>query len=270
MREKKPAECVWKAGVHPKISIRILHRCVFRCPSCSTFSGPDRRGLISSEDFRRVIDCLAVEDFRGQLNISGGEPTLHPALEEMLRYASQRLEKARIAIFTNGYWVGSPGWRKRLRGLLAGPNLLVRFSLDRQHAEGAVLAKSPTLDERLVSEMELKRLAQARLFLEVCRELEATPGINFDFAFKGSPEDGRRYTKDLGEVPLYLIRFRPNPSDRPKQSGFLAVDVDEHNRVWVYPTLGHIPAGEPLGGVETLGEALTINRQHVKEILNHS
>ena len=259
-----------KTGVDPKISIRILHRCVFRCPACSTFSGPDLRGLMSPEDFRRVIDFLAVEGFQDQLNISGGEPTLHLSLEEMLTYAAQHLARARIAVFTNGYWVGAPGWRKRLRGLLAGPNLLVRFSLDRQHAEGAVLAKSPTPDEQLVRTMELERLDQARLFLEACRELGAVPGVNFDFAFKGSLQEGRRYTTDLGEVPLYLIRFRPNPSARPKQYGFLAIDVDEHNRVSVYPTLGHIPTGEPLGGPETLPEALAMNRNHAEETLNHS
>ena len=270
MRQTETLKSAGRTVVEPKLSIRILHRCVFRCPACSTFSSPDRKGLMSVDDFCRAIDILAREGFHGQLNVSGGEPTLHPDVEEMLAFASQHLEKARVAVFTNAYWIGSPGWRKRLRGLLAGPNLLVRFSLDRQHAEGAVLAKSPTLDERLVRAVELERLNQARLFLEACRELGAIPGLNFDFAFKGSLKEGHLYTKDLGEVPLYPIRFRPDPSDRPKQLGFLAVDVDEHNRVSVYPTLGHIPAGEPLGGVETLGEALEMNRNSIEETGNHS
>ena len=66
-------------------------------------------------------------------------------------------------------------------------------------------------------------------------------------------------------VPLYLIRFRPEPERRPKQFGFFALDVDQRSRARVYLTLGHIPTGESLGGVETLGEALRVNRDALRE-----
>ena len=226
--------------------------------------------MITRADFCKAVDILATERFRGQLNVSGGETTLHPALEAMLTYAAEWLEKACIAVFTNGDWVGFPGWRKRLEALLAGPNVLVRFSLDRQHAEGAVLARASGLDERLVKAVELERLDKARMFLHACRKLGAVPGVNFDFAFKGSLQEGREYTKDLGEVPLYLIRFRRDPSHRRKEFGFLAVDVDGHDSVAVYPTLGHIPTGESLGGLETLAAALEMNRNALSEVRSNA
>jgi hypothetical protein len=41
----------------------------------------------------------------------------------------------------------------------------------------------------------------------------------------------------------------------------MAVDLDKDGRALVYPTLGHIPAGEALGGLDTLPEALRMNRE---------
>lgn len=244
----------------PKVSIRVLHRCNFRCPACSTFSSPERKGVLAVSDVERALEVLATEDFQGQLNFSGGETTLHPDLPAMLALAAERLGKAHVAVFTNGDWVGPDGWEDRLHSFLAGPNVLVRFSLDRQHAGGAALARGEPLDEDRVRAVEAERFDKARMFLEACRALGAKPGANYDFAFKGSFDEGREYTACLGDVPLYLIRFREDPSRRPKAFGFLAVDVDEDGRVLVFPTLGHIPSDEPLGGLETLAEALAMNR----------
>ena len=100
--------------------------------------------------------------------------------------------------------------------------------------------------------------------------MKAQPGVNFDFAFKGSLEEGRAYTRELGEVPLYLIRFRPFPAERPKEPGFFAIDVDEENRPEVYLTLGHIPAHESFGGLDTLAAALEINRKAVGKDEGHA
>jgi hypothetical protein len=214
-------------------------------------------------DFCRGVDLLAKESFSGIVNISGGETTLHPSLPEMLRYASQRLSSSRIAVFTHGHWVGQGEWRVLLQQLLAGPNVLVRFSLDRQHAEGIACTLSGASSESEIQRIESERLEKARLFLEACREFGAEPGRNFDFAFKGTAEEGAAYTANLGVVPLYLITFRPDPTQRPKTAGFFALDVDDDNRPLVYQTLGHIPDGESLGGIETLSQALAWNRSEI-------
>lgn len=215
---------------------------------------------MSPADFIQTIDILTQEMFRGQLNISGGEPTLHYNLLEMMSYAAKRLPDAQIALFTNGHWVGNDGWCDRLRAIMSGPNILVRFSLDRTHAEGAIGGGWGPNREDNIRAMELTRLKKATMFVESCRDFAANPGVNFDFAFKGTLAEGRAYTKSLGDVPLYLIRFRQDPSKRPKELGFLAIDVNEDDVVLVYPTLGHIPTGEPLGGIDTLSSVLAMNR----------
>ena len=248
----------------PKISFRILHRCDFDCPSCSTFSGPHRRGQMLATDFDLAMEILAGEGFVGQLNISGGETTLHPDLTSMLSNAANRLPGASsICVFTNGHWVGREGWRDRLAALSAGPNILIRFSLDRWHAVGQVQAAGDEPTEERVLAAEKERIEKARQFIGAGHDLGLEPGRHFDFAFKGSRAEGAAYMQDLGDVPLYLIPFRSRPAQRPKEYGFFAVDVTDEDQTLVYPTLGHIPTNEPAGGLERLAEVLARNRREL-------
>jgi uncharacterized Fe-S cluster-containing radical SAM superfamily protein len=251
-------------GDEPKLTVRIIGKCNFRCPSCSTFSYPERKGKIRFSDFKKVVDILASEHFRGVVNISGGEPTLHRDLVKMVGYTSRKLPNSKIVTFTNGHWIGRPGWVEKLRHLLAGDNIMVRFSLDRQHAEGAILATNSSLSEKQVRKIELLRFEKARHFLQACSAEKAIPGKNFDFAYKGSEQEAKNYMSKLGPVPVYTIRFRKDPSHRPEEMGFFAVEIDQSNQVLVYKTLGHIISGDFLGGIGKLPEALRLNRMALK------
>jgi hypothetical protein len=246
--------------IEPKLTFRIIRRCNFSCPRCSTFSKLNRKGIMKLSDFRKGIDILETSNFSGTLNISGGEPTLHRELPSMIRYASAKLSAAHIVVFTNGDWVGRRGWRQRLKRFAGGPNVLIRFSLDHQHVQGAILALRKPLNAHHIKSIEHERMDKAKCFRDACH----AGGICFDFAYKGSMVNARRYMRELGDVPVYLIRFRKDPDIRPKKKGFFAVDVQENNSVLVYPTLGHIPAGEPLGGIETLSRALKINKKKIQ------
>jgi hypothetical protein len=99
-----------------------------------------------------------------------------------------------------------------------------------------------------------------------CIEEGARPGANFDLAFKGTAAEGSAYLAPLGDVPVYPILFIKDPARRPKRIGVMAVDLDKDGRALVYPTLGHIPVGEPLGGLETLPSALRMNRETLAAI----
>ena len=197
------------------------------------------------------------------LNISGGEPTLHPKLVTMVRNVSESLPEAKIIVFTNGSWIGQPWWRKKLEKLMAGPNVLIRFSLDRQHAEGALKASALSGRDGL-REIERARFEQARAFRDACLSLGAKPGVGFDFAFKGTMDEARAYMASLGNPPVYLITFQKKPAKRTKKFGYFAIDIDSEGRPSVYPTLGHIPGGEAIGGIEELPTALRMNRSFLK------
>lgn len=245
----------------PRLTVRIIGRCSFRCPACSTFSSPERKGVLSPADFGRILGVLRENGFHGTFHISGGEPTLHPALPEMAASASRSLPASRIVVFTNGGWVGSREWRARLKGLLGGPNVLVRFSLDRQHVEGRARARRAGVSAEALARSESELFAKAGEFLAACLAEGAAPGAHFDFAFKGTAGEAAAYLAPLGDVPVYPIEFQKDPVRRPRRTGVIAVDLDRDGRPLVFQTLSHIPAGEALGGLETLPEALRADRE---------
>jgi organic radical activating enzyme len=256
----KPVGTVIPGG-EPKITFRIIGKCNFHCPSCSTASHPERKGILRFSHFKKLIEILAQEKFRGVLNISGGEPSLHPRLIDMLRHAAKNLPEIKIVVFTNGSWIGKPWWRKKLRSLLTVKNAIIRMSLDRQHAEGARRASQ---GEEGLSYFEDKIFQHAQSFLSAALSYGAIPGDDFDFAFKGNQNEADLYMARLGKVPVYCIEFQKNPEIRPKKFGYFGVDIDKQGKPYVFPTLGHILSQEPLGGMETLSTALQMNRDHIK------
>jgi len=242
------------------VEVRILNRCNFRCPACPTSSGPHRRGRLSLADFRRIIDTLAAAHFAGDLTIVGGEAALHPDLPAMLTEASRRLPAVSISVYTNGSWVGSSGWRDRLGELLAGPNVQVRFSLDRRHAEGAIRARTSRPADRLIQGMERERLEQARLFRDACLDQGAAPGVNFGFALTGSLEEARLYAGSLGDVPLCLNRARRDRSRLSAPDRLVIVGVDDEGCASVSCATDGLTPRRRLGGLEALPAALAMSR----------
>jgi len=86
-----------------------------KCPICFTYNRADRQYFMSPEEFKQhidyVIDATGTVDL---INITGGEPTLHPQLYELLEQA-RRPEIGRITMNTNGLQIAKhPEIAKRL------------------------------------------------------------------------------------------------------------------------------------------------------------
>ena len=81
----------------------IAETCNLRCPTCFTGSSPDLRNVVPVADVLANVDQrLARENGRiDVLMLSGGEPTLHPALPELLAELTAR-PITRILINSNG------------------------------------------------------------------------------------------------------------------------------------------------------------------------
>jgi hypothetical protein len=195
--------------------------------------------------------------FRGVINISGGEPTLHPDLEAIVTAVATGLADNKLILFTNGSWIGLTGWELRLKRLFSFANLLIRVSLDDEHVTGE--ARASGKDHR---ETQLLHASRTLAFLSLCRELGAVPAQQYDFAFKGTTDEAEHYyaTAGLGDVPIYPIEFQKSPRKRPRKPGYFAIDLDSDGRPAVYLTLGHLADGERFGGLETIGAALAYNR----------
>ncbi len=85
--------------------IEITNHCNLECPICIVQNRHNYN--MTREEFGRIIDGLIEkEGYLETINISGGEPTLHPEFMEFLDIA-QRPEFGRISISTNGLRVAS-------------------------------------------------------------------------------------------------------------------------------------------------------------------
>ncbi|MBW3598930.1 MAG: radical SAM protein [Planctomycetes bacterium] len=81
--------------------VELTSSCNLRCPMCYASSGPGGKHL-SFDECKRAIDRLVEVEGRAEvLQLSGGEPTLHPQFEEILEYAvAQPIDY--VMINTNG------------------------------------------------------------------------------------------------------------------------------------------------------------------------
>jgi uncharacterized radical SAM superfamily Fe-S cluster-containing enzyme len=119
--------------------LEITSSCNLTCPMCFAASGPGGTHL-SVEDCRRAIDRLVEAEGRPEvLQLSGGEPTIHPKFFDILAYACERPIDV-VMINTNGvrfakdekFLARVAEWKHRLEiyfqcdGLRETPNLRLR------------------------------------------------------------------------------------------------------------------------------------------------
>jgi hypothetical protein len=105
----------------------ITNACELRCPICFTYNRADQTYFMSAEEFERHIDYLVRATGTVDLvDITGGEPTLHPDLFSLLARA-RRPEIGRVALNTNGLRLArEPDFARRL----ADEGIYVVLSLD--------------------------------------------------------------------------------------------------------------------------------------------
>jgi uncharacterized radical SAM superfamily Fe-S cluster-containing enzyme len=81
--------------------VEITSSCNLKCPMCFAESGPGGQH-IDFDTYARMVDrYVYLEGSADVLQLSGGEPTLHPELVRMVRYAYDR-PIAAVMINTNG------------------------------------------------------------------------------------------------------------------------------------------------------------------------
>lgn len=80
----------------------VTNACNMDCPICFTYNRADRKYFMSRAELRRLLDNLIERAGPFDLvNITGGEPTLHPEIVDLLREC-RRPEIGRVTLNTNG------------------------------------------------------------------------------------------------------------------------------------------------------------------------
>lgn len=94
--------CAWHASPCQLPVLSVTNACNLRCPHCFTYNRPDRLYFMTPEELRARIDWIIQATGRVDLiNITGGEPTLHPQIMQLLALC-KRPEIGRITMNSNG------------------------------------------------------------------------------------------------------------------------------------------------------------------------
>lgn len=114
--------------------IEINEACNLDCPVCFADSSPRRATHRSLAEIESMLDALVASEGEPDLvQISGGEPTIHPEILEVLRLAKRKPIR-HLMLNTNGIRLASdPDFAKRLAEL--GPGFEVYLQFDSMRPE---------------------------------------------------------------------------------------------------------------------------------------
>jgi len=94
--------------------VELTESCNLKCPLCYSSSGPGGRHLSYDECVTAIERLITVEGRPEVLQLSGGEPTIHPDFEKILAYAVSRPIDI-VMINTNGVRIAhDPAFIERL------------------------------------------------------------------------------------------------------------------------------------------------------------
>jgi hypothetical protein len=94
--------CQWHTGRLHLPVFSITNDCNLDCPICFTYNRPDKKYYKSVTDVQKIVQHVIEHSGGVQLiNLTGGEPTLHPQLFEVIA-ACCRPEIGRITLNSNG------------------------------------------------------------------------------------------------------------------------------------------------------------------------
>jgi organic radical activating enzyme len=140
-----------------RVYVALTNHCNRACPWCSTCSSPRGSTFLTLEKFARVLP----ERGRFEVQLEGGEPTVHPEFHEFVRIARSQSGCVRLVICTNG--VALPRQNSRLHKWVVqlGAPLTLKLSINHH-----LLEHDPDLIDLAISLRDIfKRLGGERLLV---------------------------------------------------------------------------------------------------------
>jgi len=155
--------------------IEICDACNLSCPICYAESGPHRTTYRSMEQIEAMLDLVVANELEPDVvQISGGEPTIHPQFFEVLDAAKRRPIK-HLMVNTNGIRIAQEdGFAERLAGYMPQFELYLQFDSLRRDP----LMQLRGADLRSIREKALERLN--RLNVSTTLVVTVERGVNDD------------------------------------------------------------------------------------------
>jgi 7,8-dihydro-6-hydroxymethylpterin dimethyltransferase len=173
--------------------IEVTDHCNLECPICIVNN--EYSNHIAPDDFRRIVDMMVRnEGYCEQIILSGGEPTSHPKLIELLNIAT-RPEVGRVVIITNGLRIARD---REFAQAIAATGAYVALQLD-------------GFDDEVHRRLRGKEIqAEKETALRVLRELGITTQLIF-VAVRGVNDHqiGRAVELLLDDDNIISLSFQP-------------------------------------------------------------
>ena len=163
----------------------ITNDCNLNCPICFTYNRSDKKYYKSLEDLNKILDNIADEcPERDIINLTGGEPTLHPDLFKIIEECKKAGFK-RITVNTNGLKIAAD---KEFAKKIKSSGVQVIFSINTFDPKKSIAIHGADITE------------QKKRALEIFQELD----IPITLLMVGIKEVNETDLKDLGN--LYLTK----------------------------------------------------------------
>jgi len=105
-------EIIKKGKIIPvHIQLSPTNACNLKCKFCSC-SDVDRKKSLSLKQITRVLDICSEKGTKAMTITGGGDPMLHPNINEIIRYASKK--KINVGMVINGTMIGKLEYHKNL------------------------------------------------------------------------------------------------------------------------------------------------------------
>jgi uncharacterized radical SAM superfamily Fe-S cluster-containing enzyme len=108
--------------------VEICDHCNLKCPICYASSGPERNEFRDLQTIERMLDAIVRNEGRPDVvQISGGEPTLHPDFFRILDMARERPIQ-HLILNTNGIRIArDEEFARRIAGYMPGFEVYLQF-----------------------------------------------------------------------------------------------------------------------------------------------
>lgn len=140
--------------------IELTDRCNLTCPTCYASSSPHHGRHRTLEEIERMLDVIVANEGEPDVvQLSGGEPTIHPQFFEVLDAAKARPIK-HLMVNTNGIRIAQdPGFAERLATYM--PDFEIYLQFDSLKAEPLIQLRGK--DMRDIRAKALKKLNELNL-----------------------------------------------------------------------------------------------------------
>lgn len=154
----------------------ITQRCNLTCPTCYAGSSPTAEGEVSLEEFEQRLDGLlaAGKGDADLIQLSGGEPTIHPQFFEILEAALSRPVR-QIYVNTNGIKLAQSAFAERLASYGERVNVYLQFDGFKRSTLRILRGREDLVETKLKAADQCERLGLCTVPV-----MTLTPDVNDD------------------------------------------------------------------------------------------